>query len=800
MVICNRLALSFLSVSLVLGRAGSAPAAYTIQTVAGSSSNGDGGSALNALFSQAEGIAIDAAGNIYIADAADNRVRRITPDGTIQTVAGTGAAGFAGDGGNATTALLNQPYGLAVDPSGNLYIADLGNARVRKISLDGTIQTAAGGGVNVPGVSSSAPAINTQLLEPRNVAVDPDGTLYISDFAAHAVYKVSPGGVLSTFAGNGNAGFSGDGSSAATAQLRAPAGVASDGMGNVFIADSGNNRIRKVSKGMISSIYTVTAPTGVAANTAGTVYIASASYFGTQSKGIAGVIPAIDVALDRSGNAYATEGQFVRKVSAAGVVVLIAGSGASRYFGGDGGQATGARLHAPSGLAEDAGDLYIADAANNRIRKITPAGVITTVAGTGDAGWKGDNGQAAQAQLNGPLSVAVDSLHNVYIADTGNNSLRRITPGGVISTVSSQLNAPSYVVIGPDQSVYVADTGNNRVVRFTPSGGMNTITQLLAPAAVLVDSQGDLFVSGPTKVVKLTPAGTLSVILEGLNAPRGLALTPDGDLLVVETGANVIRRISSSGAVTVIAGNGIAGFSGDGGVATIAQLNTPEDLALNSSGNVWIADSANNRIRSLTPATGPAASMAGMALLNAASMAQGAVAPGEIVTIFGAGFQPDQTRVLFDGRAATLFYTGANQINALAPAQFAGSTTQISIVVNGMKIADWTSPVASAAPGIFTASNGTGQAAAVNQDGSVNSSSNPASRGSIISLYATGEGADSAAASLTIGNYPAQLLYSGPAPGFPGLMQINAQIPVVSWRPAFSRWFFRLETQPARAA
>lgn len=777
MAIQNWLTFLLVSTSVFLPAA-DAPTIYNIQTAAGSDSNGDSGPALNAILSQAEGIAADRLGNIYVADAADNRVRKITPDGTIQTIAGSGVAGFAGDGGPAAQALLNQPYGLAADSSGNLYIADLGNARVRKISVDGSIQTVAGGGVIAAGGNTAVAALNVQFLEPRNVAIDAGGTLYISDFAAHTVYQVSPSGVITTLAGNGNAGFSGDGSQAILAQLMAPAGLAADASGGVYIADSGNSRIRKVSDGVISTVFAVASPTGVAISSTGTLYIASAGYFGTQSKAIGGLTPCMDVALDGPGNVYVTEGQFVREVTTAGAAFVIAGSGASSYFGGDGGQASGARLHAPSGIALDgAGNWYIADSANNRIRQISSAGIITTYAGTGAAGAAGDNGQATLAELSGPLSVAVDSLENLYVADTGNNALRKITPGGVISTVSNQLHAPSYVAVVPDQSVYVADTGNNRVVRFAVSGDMSTVARMLGPTAVVAGPQGNLFVSGQTSVVKLAPAGTQSVVLDGLSAPRGVALMSNGDLLIAETGANVVRRVSSSGAVTVIAGDGAAGFSGDGGSATAARLNTPEDLAVDPTGVVWIADSNNNRVRSLTPVTAPASWMAPMTLLNAASMLAGPVAPGEIVSIFGIGFQPDQTQLLFDGQPATIFYTGASQINALAPARFAGATTEIGVVVDGLKIADWICSVAASAPAIFTSGNGTGQAAAINQDGSLNSASNPAARGSIISLYATGQGNGSASASLTIGNYPAQLLYAGPAPGFPGLMQINAQIP-----------------------
>jgi sugar lactone lactonase YvrE len=289
--------LSLVGCLCLLAAADGPPKTYVIQTVAGSDFVGDGGPAVAALLSQAEGIAVNSTGTIYVADAADSRVRKITPDGTIQSVAGTGVAGFLGDGGPAQAALLSQPYGIAVDSAGNLYIADLGNARVRKISSDGTIQTVAGGGSVVPGDNGDgSPAIMMQLVQPRNLAIDRDGTLYISDFGAHRVYRVSPGGILTTLAGNGNAGFSGDGGSAQLARLNAPAGLASDGNGALYIADSGNSRIRKVFGGVIGTVYNVTAPTGLAMGSGGTLYVAAAGYLGSAAKAIPGVPSAFDVA------------------------------------------------------------------------------------------------------------------------------------------------------------------------------------------------------------------------------------------------------------------------------------------------------------------------------------------------------------------------------------------------------------------------------------------------------------------------------------------------------------------------
>ncbi|HEX4595238.1 MAG TPA: hypothetical protein VH157_13235, partial [Bryobacteraceae bacterium] len=433
---------------------------YTIQTVAGSDFANDGASALAAVFSQAEGIAIDFSGTIFVADADGNRIRKITPDGRIQTVAGTGAAGFAGDGGPSNAALLSHPYGIAVDTQGNLYVADLGNARVRKISFDGTIRTVVGGGTIAPGGNGDGgPATGAQLLEPRNVAVDLDGTLYVSDFGANRVYRVSPGGILTTLAGVGSAGFSGDGGAAQLAQLKSPAGVASDSNGALYIADSANNRIRKVYQGVISTVYNVVGPTGIAISPSGALYIAASGYLGTPFKAIGGIPFAYDVAVDRAGSVYATTGQYIRKVTSDGKVAIVAGSGAAPYFGGDNGSARIARLHGPSGLAVDSGgNWFIADTANNRIRMITSAGIISTIAGTGDAGSKGDNGPATLAQLNGPRSIAVDSQHNLYIADSRNNTVRKITPGGIIVTVLGlQLNDPEYVAVDSQDSLYIAD-------------------------------------------------------------------------------------------------------------------------------------------------------------------------------------------------------------------------------------------------------------------------------------------------------------------------------------------------------
>jgi uncharacterized protein (TIGR03437 family) len=761
-------------------------ATYTIQTVAGTNNAGDGGSALAAALGQPEGIAIDKAGNIYFADAAANRVRIIAPDGNIQTFAGTGVAGFAGDGGAASAAQLNQPYGLALDPAGNLYIADLGNGRVRKVTIAGVIETVAGGGA-LPATNQGqgGPATTAQLMQPRNVTLDANGSLYISDFGANQVYSVA-GGTLTLVAGTGVAGFSGDSTSALLAQLTAPAGLAVDPTGALYIADSGNNRVRKVYNGVIITVFNTPGPTGLAFGPPGTLYIAASTYFGSVSQQIPSITSAVDVAVDLAGDLFATSGAFVLEIPAGGtvttgLVTVIAGSGASPNFGGDNGPATAAQLYSPSSVAMDSsGNWYIADTSNNLIRMVTPAGVISTIAGNGTAGSAGDNGPASAAELNAPRGLAFDSLGNLYIADSGNNEVRKITPAGLIVPVATQLNNPVSVATNAQGSVYIADSGSNQIITVTASGTASIFATIVGPQAVAVDPSGNVLVAGPTQIWTVTPAGVPSTLITGLNSPSGIAVASDGSLLIAATGANLIQQWTTSGSLTTIAGTGTAGFSGDGGPALSAQLNGPAGIGVGANGEFWIADSGNNRIRSLTPSavTSETAPTATITVVNAASLASGPIAPGEIVTVFGSGFSDTQTQLLLGGSAAKLFYTSPTQINALAPATLSvNSTSMLSVVVNGNTVAESPAPVASAAPGIFTTAAGTGEAAANNQDGSINSVSNPAPRGSVVSFYATGQGSTPGTVVLTVAGYQAQLLYAGPAPGFPGLMQINALIP-----------------------
>jgi uncharacterized protein (TIGR03437 family) len=791
--------------------------------------SGDNGPATSAQLSPS-GVAVDSVGNLYI--AGNNRIREVS-GGVITTVAGNGTAGFSGDNGPATSAQLNSPSGVAVDTVGNLYIVDEFNSRVRKVS-GGVITTVAGNGGN--GFSGdNGPATSAQLGYPQGVAVDSAGNLYFGEFdnsGNNRIRKVS-GGVITTVAGNGTSGFSGDGGPATSAQLGGPSGVAVDSAGNLFIADSGNNRIRKVSGGVITTVAghgglvflgengpatgALVSPAGVVVDLTGNLYIAD-GYYNRIRKVSGGVITTVagggsslgdngpatstqlspnGVAVDSSGNLYIADSNDhrIRKVSG-GVITTVAGNGTGGLFGGfsgDNGPATSAQLGGPQGVTVDTtGNLYIAD--DLRIRKVS-GGVITTVAGNGTRGFSGDNGPATSAQLGGPAGVAVDTAGNLYIADYGNHDIRRVS-NGVITTVagnvgrgfsgdngpatSAQLSFPSSVAVDSDGNLFIADSGNNRIRKV--SGGVITT---VAGNGAYYGFSGD---NGPA---------TSAV----LRFPTGVALDSDGNLYIADE--YLIRKVSG-GVITTVAGGGST--FGDNGPATSAQL-VPNGVAVDSAGNVYVADSGNGRVRLLQPQPPSIA-----AVTNAASnLSSASISPGEIITLYGISLGPSQlmqaggglfatqlagATITINGVPAPIIYTSASQTAVIVPYATTGATAQITLAHLG-KTATFQVPVASSAPGIFTYnSTGKGPAAALNQDGiTVNTVAKPAQTGDVISLFATGEGQTSPAGvdgqlaaaplpqpvlpvTVTIGGQNAQILYAGGAPGLvAGLMQINVRIP-----------------------
>jgi sugar lactone lactonase YvrE len=320
-----------------------------IQTVAGGALWGvpSSGPAVSAPLGGIGGVAVDGLGNVFATDTDNNLVVKVSRAGFLTVVAGNGSAGFSGDGGPATNAALNLPFGVAVDGAGNVYISDSLNSRIRKVNTAGIISTIAGTGSNAFS-GDGGPAASASLWQPHGVAVDAVGNLVIADTGNLRIRRVSSSGTITTIAGIGSRGFSGDGGLATSASLSGPQGVAVDASGNLYIVDAGNQRIRKV--------------------------------------------------------------------NAAAMITTVAGNGKTG-FSGDGGLATNAslNLNAPEGVAVDsAGNLFIADALNDRIRKVDTSGLITTAAGNGAAAFSGDGGLATSSSLAFPCGVAVDAIGNQY--------------------------------------------------------------------------------------------------------------------------------------------------------------------------------------------------------------------------------------------------------------------------------------------------------------------------------------------------------------------------------------------------
>jgi sugar lactone lactonase YvrE len=431
-----------------------------ISTLAGNGDygfSGDGGPAISAQLHDPWDVALDAVGNVFVADTYNHAIRRVSIGGVITTVAGNGTSGFSGDGGVATSAQLNQPTGIALDAVGNMFIADGGNFRVRKVTPGGAIDTVAGGGVG-GFTGDGGQATSAKLNRPLGVALDRAGNLFIADYENERVRKVMTGGIINTVAGGGTHGL-GDGGPATAAWLHNPAGVAVDAAGNLFIAETWSSRVRKVTAD------------GVITTVAGNGVEASSGDGGPATS--AGLDFPEGVATDGAGNLFIAEfdSSRIRKVTTDGIIHTVAGGGTTGL--GDGGPAASAQLKNPEGIAVDLeGNLIIPDTGNNRVRKVTPDGMINTIAGNGTPGFAGDGGRAIDAQLNGPCGVAVDGAGNLYIADTRNERVRRVTTSGIINTV--------------------AGDGTNG---FAGDGGPATSAQLDLPIGVAVDGAGDLFIA-----------------------------------------------------------------------------------------------------------------------------------------------------------------------------------------------------------------------------------------------------------------------------------------------------------------
>jgi uncharacterized protein (TIGR03437 family) len=855
---------------------------YTISTVAGGSPAPTPALAASTSIGAPQYLTVDSSDAVYITTG--NTIFKLTTDGLLTLVAGTSRPGFSGDGSPALNAQLSSPVGLAVDANGVLYIADAGNNRIRRMDANGIITTVAGSGM--AGFSGDdGPAVSAQLSAPAGVAVDTNGNLFIADTGNHRVRKVTPDGLITTVAGNGAAAFAGDGGQAVSAQLSAAA-IALDGNGILYIADADNLRIRKVTTdGVISTIAAASFGTPflnfhqITVDHVGDVYVADTGnsvireivsgtnavstvagngangYFGDGSAAtVAALAFPRGVAFDSAGDMLiADTGNYRIRLVAENNnhMSTVAGTGKASYSG-DGRAPTIAQFFEPKGLAVDGqGNLYIADTGNNRVRKIAN-GTVTTVAGNGAAGYSGDGAAPTNASLSDPEGVAVTSPGALFVADTGNYRVRALDQFS-INTVAgngdSTTLSPEAIALDSSGNLLIADSANHLVRQVLSNGTIQTIAgngvsgfsgddgpalsaTLSTLGGITADGSGNVFVvdAGNQRVRKISANGTITTVAGNgtagfsgdggqatsaeLNNPSGIAVDSSGNLFIADTGNNRIREVSASGTITTIAGIGIAGYSGDGSAGTTAALSGPTGIALGKAGVIYFSDSGNNAVRSLTPGT---TSVVIASVVDAGSEAATPLSAGKIVVIYGSGLGPSQlvvnapvnnvfgqqlagTTVSFRGIIAPIYYTSATQVAAIVPYEISGSAT-VPVVVSyqGAVSQPFNAPFSSPSPGFFTANaSGAGQLAAINvRDGTLNSASNPVKIGDYIEVYATGEGptspagvdgklapltlpipAPTAKVTATVGGKEATVAYAGAVPGVvAGLMQVNVQIP-----------------------
>ena len=664
----SKLMLASMLLSGVLsGQSYAADAALTFTTLAGTPgavSNGVDGTGSAAQFSAPRGVAVDSAGTVYVADSSNHTIRKITAAGVVTTLAGT--AGTAGTV-DATPIRFSEPFGVAVDSAGTVYVADTNNNAIRKISADGTVTTLAGGkGMG----STDGTGTAAKFSEPHALVLDTSGNIYVTDYMNHTVRKVTPAGVVTTVAGSaGSSGFTnGQGSAARFMALQ---GIGIDSSGNLYVAEAGNRAIRKITpSGLVTTFADGSdgqfgAPRGVAVDAGGVVYVTDYNAHAIKKITAAGVISTYagtppttgstdgttsaalfnapsGIAIDSANNLYIadTTNNTIRKISAAGSVTTLAGlAGRTGSLDGKGADA---RFEDPYSAATDsAGNMYVTDATDHTIRKISADGTVTTFAGKGGT-YGSSNGSGTAALFNSPKGIATDSSGNVYVADTGNKIIRKITSAGGVTTLAgtagqggsldatgtaARFNNPTGVAVDSSGNIYVIDSESSILRKITPAGVVTTLAgsagaigaadgagaaaSFKVPYDVAVDSAGNIYVSdhGNNLIRKVTPAGVVTTLAgsgaEGstngngraatFKYPNGITVDSSGNVYVADTDNQLIRKISASGDVTTVGGSGKIGSTDGLGVA--ASFYNPMDVAIDASGNLIVVDRANHTIR-----------------------------------------------------------------------------------------------------------------------------------------------------------------------------------------------------------
>ena len=575
---------------------------YTFITLAGQAPGWFDGTGAAALFNEPFGVAVNASGNVYVGDTGNNTIRKVTSTGVVTTVAGLAVAPAGATDGRGQAARFHFPSGVAVDGSNNVYVADSSNHTIRRVTPAGVVTTLAGlagvpGGVDGSGTSA-------RFNSPQSVAVDGSGNVYVADSTNCAIRKITPAGLVSTLAGKLGVAGTNDAATGTAARFNQPYGVAVDNLGNVYVGDTRNQAIRKISPG--GAVTTLAGLGGIGGSSDGTNSGARFNY-------------PCGVAVDASGNVYvADEGNnTIRQVSPAGVVTTLAGSTAAS--GWTNGTGSGALFYQPVSVAVDAnGNVYVADTLNSTIRKVTtPGGVVTTLAGTPSASGSSD-GAGGAAHFNNPCGVAVDGAGTLYVSDLANNTIRQITPAGVVTTLAGSASSgtgtndgtgsaasfanPAGVAVDTNGNVYVADYENHTIRKIAPGGIVTTLAG---------ESGVSGFANGTGKAARFS-------------GPLGVAVDTAGNVYVADTSNHLIRKITAGGTVSTLAG--VAGTPGakDGRAAT-ALFTYPQGVAVNGSNNVYVADTGNSTIRKITP-QGVVSTLAGQTQTTGASDGIGSAA------------------------------------------------------------------------------------------------------------------------------------------------------------------------------
>ena len=678
----------------------------TLAGSAGKSGSADGTKSA-ARFSSPRGVAVDSAGNVYVTDSDNNTIRKVTADGVVTTLAGSPGQVGGADGTN-DTARFNQPHGIAVDNAGNLYVADAGNSTLRRISSNGVVTTLAGSA----GLNGSDDGTNSaaRFFYPVGVAVDNTGHIYVADQDNSTIRKVTSAGLVTTFAGAAEVYGHADGTNE-TAEFFYPSSLGVDNAGNVFVADTFNATIRKITaEGVVTTIAgsaeeigsddgtndtaRFNYPSGIAVDATGNLYVADTDNCTIRKVTSEGVVTTLagsleqsgsvdadgsvarfhspfGVTVDPAGNAYITDtfNHTIRKASSSSLVTTLAGN--SGEFGNANGSGNEARFNTPYAIAFSAGDCYVADSLNHVIRKVTTGGVVTTLAGSPGQSGSSD-GTNGTARFASPFGIAADGAGNLYVADFLNRLIRKITSAGVVTTLAgsagqagsadgtndtARFNGPFGVAADGAGNVYVTDSAGHTVRKITSAGvvttlagspgqsggndGTNQTARFNVPTGIAVDADGNLYVAdiGSSTIRKVTAAGIVTTVAgspglpgsrDGVGSaarflsPAGIAMDHTGNLLVADSGNHSLRRVTTNGVVTTFAGKAGEVGNEDVVIAT-ARFFSPSAVAMGTGGKLYVADTYNQTIRILWR-DGAVSTLAGLAGSPGSANGAGSVA------------------------------------------------------------------------------------------------------------------------------------------------------------------------------